>query len=169
MQSTCNLAWGVALDRKRDRSVVLSWCLCIFDTSGSVRGCMCVYTHTHTQSAHWVLDVSRGVGTRYLKSPKSEPRGRNETLGGPEKSRWTKSQQTCIRTCVQSTHVCIYAVRQEEFWNNCFFPWTYFFFRKSKAKDVIVKYRYLKQIEFPAKLINYFLWSNQSNINQIAD
>ena len=39
---------------------------------GSVRGCMCVYTHTHTHAAHRVtvlqVDVSPGVGTRFLEA-----------------------------------------------------------------------------------------------------
>ena len=40
--------------------------------------------------------------------------GRDETLGGPEESRWTKSWQICIRMCVQSTHVYIYAGKRDE-------------------------------------------------------
>ena len=49
----------------------------IFDAGGShgVRGCqcMCVYTHTgtHTRTAHGVLDVRPGVGTRHLEGPKN--------------------------------------------------------------------------------------------------
>jgi len=54
---------------------------------------VCAHTHTHTASG--VLGC--------------EPRARDrdETLGGPEEFRWTNSRQTCIRTRVQSTHVCI--------------------------------------------------------------
>jgi len=37
-------------------------CLSIFDAGGSVRGCMCVYTHTPTRTAHGMLDVSQGSG-----------------------------------------------------------------------------------------------------------
>jgi len=41
-----------------------------------------------------------------------ERRGRHETPGGPEESRWSQSGHMCIRICVQSTHVYIYAERQ---------------------------------------------------------
>ena len=43
-----------------------------------------------------------------------EPRSRDETPGGPGKSRWTKSWHTCIRICVQSTHVYVYARMRDE-------------------------------------------------------
>jgi len=56
---------------------------------------MCVYTYTNTHTAREVLGY--------------EPMGRDETLGGPEESRWTKSRHICIRGCVQSTLVHIYA------------------------------------------------------------
>jgi len=49
-------------------------CLCLFyflDAGGSVRGRMCVYTHTRTHTAHGVHDVSPGVGTRHLEGPKN--------------------------------------------------------------------------------------------------
>ena len=93
---------------------------CYFDASGSVLGCMCVYTHTHTHTAHWVLDVSPGVGTRHL--------------GGPEESRWTKSRQMCIRICVQSTHGYIYAVRRDRSGLTSFFLYIFFSFEKEKQK-----------------------------------
>ena len=38
--------------------------------------CMFVCTHTHTHTAHGVLDVSPEVGTRHLESPKN-PDGLN--------------------------------------------------------------------------------------------
>jgi len=59
---------------------------------------VCIRTHTHT--AREIL--------------RCEPRGRDETPGGPEESRWTESRQICIRICVQSTHVHIHAVRRDE-------------------------------------------------------
>jgi len=62
--------------------------------------CVCVYAHTHTHCTDGVL--------------RCEPRSRDETPGGPEESRWTKSLYTYIRICVQSTHVYIYAKRRDE-------------------------------------------------------
>ena len=53
--------------------------------------CVCVYAHTHSHCTDGVLGC--------------EPRSRDETPGGPEESRWTKSRHTYIRICVQSTHV----------------------------------------------------------------
>jgi len=49
-EGTCFLAWGVILDRRRDRGVVCVFS--IFKAGGSVCGCMCVYTHTNTHTAH---------------------------------------------------------------------------------------------------------------------
>jgi len=89
--STCCLACGVIFDKRKDRGVV-----CVFSilkAGGSVCGCMCVYTHTHTLH-RW--------GTR------CEPRSRDETPGRPEESRWTKSWHTYI--CISFTNytcVCI--------------------------------------------------------------
>ena len=62
--------------------------------------CVCVYAHTHTHCTDVVLGC--------------EPRSRDETPGGPEKSRWTKSRHSYIRMCVQSTHVYIYANRKRQ-------------------------------------------------------
>ena len=69
------------LKRRRNRGVV---CVCfIFDAGGSVCGCMCVRMCTsglraHTRALHMgYSDVSPGV--------------QDETPGGPEESRWTKS------------------------------------------------------------------------------
>jgi hypothetical protein len=89
----------------------------------------------------WVyVFVHARTHTHCTWGARCEPRGRDETLGGPEacESRWTKSRQICIRICVQSTHVYIYARRRDEI-QICFFPLTCFSFRRSKAKDVIVK------------------------------
>jgi len=61
---------------------------------------VCVYAHIHTHCTYGVLG--------------SEPRGWDETPGGPEKSRWTKSQHTYVRICAQSTHVYVYARRWDE-------------------------------------------------------
>jgi len=81
-------------------------CLYIFDAGGSVLECMRVYAHTHTYCT-W--------------GAQCEPRGRDEAIGGPQKSRLSESRQTCIRVCVQCTRVYIYAVRRDEIWNNSFF------------------------------------------------
>ena len=62
--------------------------------------CVRVYAHKHTYCTDGVLGC--------------EPRSRDETPGGPEESRWTKSQHTYIRICVQSTHVYKYARRRDE-------------------------------------------------------
>ena len=49
----------------------------IFNARGSVRGHMCVYTHTHTPAAQMgYSDVSPGVGMRYLEGLKN-PDGLN--------------------------------------------------------------------------------------------
>ena len=90
---------GGYFDRRNDRGVV-----CVFSILSrmGVYVCVCVYicTHTHTHCTDGVLGC--------------EPRGRDETPGGPEESRWTKSRHICIRICVQSTHMYIYARRRDE-------------------------------------------------------
>jgi len=63
---------------------------------------VCVYAlaYTHAYAAQMgYLDVSPGVGMRHLEGPKSK---------------WTKSRHTYIRIWVQSTHVYVYARRQDE-------------------------------------------------------
>ena len=97
-ESTCCFARGVIFDRRKDRGV--DCVFSIFNAGGSVCVCECVYTHTHTHTA-------RVLGC--------EPRSRDETPGGPEESRWTTSRHTYIRICVQSTHVCIYTKRRDDF------------------------------------------------------
>jgi len=72
----------------------------IFNEGGSVCVCECVYTHTHTHTLHGVLGC--------------EPRSRDEKPGGPEQSRCTKYRHTYIRTCVQSTHIYVYAKKRDE-------------------------------------------------------
>ena len=61
---------------------------------------VCVYAHKHTHYTDGVLGC--------------EPRGWDETPGGPEESRWTKSWHIYIHICVQSTHVCVYARNWDE-------------------------------------------------------
>ena len=48
-ESTCCLARGLISDRRNDRGAVCVFS--IFNAGGSVRGCMCVYTHTHKHTA----------------------------------------------------------------------------------------------------------------------
>ena len=93
-EGTCCLAWGAIFDKRRNRGVV---CVVSIFNAG---GCECVYAHTHTRCTYGVLGC--------------EPRGRNETPGGPEECRWTKSWQMRLRICVQSTHLYVYARRQDE-------------------------------------------------------
>jgi len=73
-ESACCLARGAIFDRRKDSGVVCVFS--IFNAGGSVCVCECVHTHTHTHTAQ-VLGC--------------EPRSRDETPGGPEESRWTKS------------------------------------------------------------------------------
>ena len=94
------MAWRGGLFLTEGKIGVLSVSSLSFDAGWSLCGCICVYTHTHTHTAHGVLGC--------------EPWSRDETPGGPEESRWTKSRHTCIRICVQSTHVYIYAKRRDE-------------------------------------------------------
>jgi len=56
---TCCLAWGLIFDRGKDRGVVCVFC--ILNAGGSVCGCMCVYTRTHTHTAQMgYSDMSPG-------------------------------------------------------------------------------------------------------------
>jgi len=97
-ESTCCLAWGLIFDRRKDRGIVCVFF--IFNAGGRVCVRMCVYTHTHTGCTYGVIGC--------------EPRSRDETPGGPEKSRLIESWHTFIRICVQSTHVYVYARRRDE-------------------------------------------------------
>jgi len=99
-ESTCCLVWGHIFDRRKDRGVVCVFY--IFNAGGSVCGCRRVYTHTHTHT-HCIDGVTG-----------CEPRSRDETPGGPEESRYTKSRYTYIRIGVQSTHVYVYVRRRDE-------------------------------------------------------
>jgi len=122
-EGTCCLAWGVIFDRRRDRGVVCVFY--IFNVGGSVRGCMCVYTHTYTHTAHMgYSDVSPGVGMRHPEGPKN-PDGLD--LG------------IYVFVYVYKVHVCMYVLGGGmRSWTKCFFE-TYFSFRKRKAKDVNAK------------------------------
>jgi len=89
---------------------------------------VCVYTHTHTHCTYGVLGC--------------EPRGLDETPGDPEE--WTKSRLICIRLCIQvaykqSSHVYAYGRTRNEILDLLLFPFTHFFFRKRKTKDVNAK------------------------------
>ena len=53
--STCCLAWGVTVGRRKDRGVVCVFS--IFNAGGSVCGCMCVYTRAHTHTAQMGYSV----------------------------------------------------------------------------------------------------------------
>ena len=94
------VAWRGGLFLKEGKIGVLSVVFSISNAGGSVCVCVCVYAHTYTHYTDGVLGC--------------EPRSRDETPGGPEESRWTKSRHTYIRIRVQSTHVCIYAKRWDE-------------------------------------------------------
>jgi len=89
----------------------------LFNKGGSVCVCMCVYTHTCTCE---VLGC--------------DPRGRDETPGGPEESTWTESRHICIRICEQITHVYVYARRRDEIWNSMLFFFNIFFRSIKKSK-----------------------------------
>ena len=83
-ESACCLAWGLIFDRRKDRGVVCVFS--IFNAGGSVCVCECVYTHTvriHTLTCVAHTHTAQVLGC--------EPRSRDETPGGPEESRWTKS------------------------------------------------------------------------------
>jgi len=81
--------------------------------------CVRIRTHTHTHCIDGVVEC--------------QPRSRDETPGGPEESRWTKSWHTYIRICVQSTHV--YARSRDEILDKLLFSLTYFFLPKKKSKS----------------------------------
>ena len=83
---------------------------------------VCVYAHTHTHCTDGVL--------------KCEPSSRDETPGGSEESRWTKSWYKYIRICVQCTQVYVYARRWDAILDSLLFSLTYFFLIKGKAKDL---------------------------------
>jgi len=105
-ESACWLAWGVILDRRKDRGVVCVFS--IFNAGGRVCVCVCVYTRTHTNAAQMgCLDVSPGVGTRHLEDP-TNPDGPNLCIH--------------IFVYVYKVHVCIFMLRGGmRSWKNSFF------------------------------------------------
>ena len=98
--------------------------------------CVCIRTNTHKHCTDGVFGC--------------EPRNRNETLGGPEESRWTKSRHIYIHKCVQSTHVYVYARRRDEILDFLLFSLASFFLsKKNKSKrcerkpPIISKVKYM--------------------------
>ena len=61
--------------------------------------CVCVYAHTHTHCTYKVFDC--------------EPRGRDETPVGPEKSAWPSglSLGIYVFVYVYKVHMCMYMLR----------------------------------------------------------
>jgi len=98
-ESACCLAWGAIFDRRKDSGVV-----CAFSILRRVGVCVCVSvcicTHTHTLHRWGVFGC--------------ETKSQDETPGGPEEYRWTKSRHTYICICVHSTHVYTYFKRRDE-------------------------------------------------------
>ena len=92
MRGTGLLAWRVIFDMIKIG--VLSVFSLFFDGVWRVCRCMCVDTRAHTHIAR------RGYS-------ECEPRSRDGTLGEPEKSRWTKTQDKYIFVDV-SKYTCIY-------------------------------------------------------------
>ena len=88
--------------------------------------CVCVYAYTNTHCTDGALGC--------------EPRSWEETPGGPEESRSTKSRHTYIRVCVQSTHVYIYTKRRDEILDYLLFSFNMsFLFRKVEDVTTISK------------------------------
>ena len=104
-ESTCCLAWGVIFDtgRTKDRNVVCVISIIVFWTQVEVYVGVCVCIRAHTHTLH-----------RWGTEPRCEPRSRDQTSGGPDESRWTKSRHIYIRICVQSTHVHVYTKGRDE-------------------------------------------------------
>jgi len=74
-ESACCMAWGVIVDRTKDRGVVCVFS--IFNAGRSVCRCVCVYTHTHSHATQMgYLDVRPGVGMKHLEGLKN-PDGLN--------------------------------------------------------------------------------------------
>jgi len=100
-ERTCCLVWGDIFLTEGKIGVLSRSVSSLFQRGWECMWvCVCIYAHTHTHCTDGVLGC--------------EPRGRYETPGDPEESRWTKSQHTCIRICVHSTHVYVYARRRDE-------------------------------------------------------
>jgi len=118
---------------------------------GAPYTCMCEYTHTHTHTyCTWMTesDVSPGVGTRHIESPKNQD-GLNLRIN--------------LSVRVYEVHMYTYlpgnGVRS---WISCFFSWKMRFFRNAAAKNVNVIPRTqihmdLSYIDPPSGVLNYFL------------
>ena len=134
VQGTCRLAWRVVSDRRRGTGIVLyflyfwhGWeCRCVY---------VCVYAHTHRHS-----DTHCTCGSR------CEPRGWDETpqLGGPEESRWTQSQHSCMCTKYTCVHICWKVGWDLDY---VLLSLLYFVFRTNSAKDLNVISRTRIEIE----------------------
>ena len=124
-EGACCLAWEVIFDRRRDMGVVCVFS--IFNAGGSVCGFRCVYTHTHTHTAHMgYLDMSLGVVMRHLEGPRN-PDGLNLSI--------------YVFVYVYKV-ICMYMLGGEmRSWTKCFFSLIFFAFRKRKAKDVNAHHR----------------------------
>jgi len=105
-ESTCCLEWKAIFDRRKDRGVVCVFS--IFNSGGSVCGCMWVNTHTHTHTAQiGYSDMSPGVGMRHLEGPKNQD-GLNLGIH--------------IFVYVYKVHMCMYMIGGGmRSWTNCFF------------------------------------------------
>jgi len=68
--------------------------------------------------------------------PGYEPVGRDETPGGPKESGLTKSWHACIRMCVQSTHLYVYArtLRRDEILEQLFLSFNILLLPTNKSK-----------------------------------
>jgi len=120
------LAWRGGLFLTEGKIVVLS-VSSLFLTRVEVYVCVSVCIRTHTHTLHRCSDVSPGVGMRHLEDPKN-PDGLNHDIH--------------IFVYVYKVHMCIYMLRGGmRSWTDCFFPLTFFFFRKRKAKDVNANHR----------------------------
>ena len=105
-EGNCCLTWGVIFNRRKDRGVA---CVSpVFNSGGSVCGCICVYGHTHIHTARMGYSVvSPGVGMRHLEGPKN-PDGPN--LG------------IYIFDYVHEVQKCMYMLGSGmRSWNNCLF------------------------------------------------
>jgi len=97
---------------------------------------VCIRTHTHTLQTWGTRMWAQGSAHTHTHCTygvlRCEPRGQDETPGGPEEFRWTKSRHICIRIRAQSTHVYVYDRRWDEILDWLLFPLTYFLFQKQE-------------------------------------
>jgi len=79
---------------------------------------MCIFAHVCAVCSFIVGEQGwGGRGGLFLAEGEIgqvQARGRDETPGGPEESRRTKSRHMCIRICVQSLYMFVYAKRRDE-------------------------------------------------------